>query len=1556
MPEPENTTIKYISPTEGNKYDEAGALISGDYKVPEIVDNYMYKTGVFDPKEGEYAGLNAENVKTIIEENANIPQDVKEHFSRLAKQESATISQGDGVLVGGVKDVIDVAADQLQGLNYGVMNPLNSAYKAYTDTDEDLFPPANTTGGQVAQVAGQTALSLLTGGLVAKTVGALLPTTLLTRTPAFITQFLSKQGLTGSRVILDSTKKAGLQVVTKGNALQPIAEAAKVGVGETLTLDKEYRTTRLLADMFGIEEGILAEMAGIEDESFFEEKWNGFLDGAFTYKGGALLLPALKIFGKKLWETGAFATDQIASNELVAPALKYLKKEFEVIQKNFEEIYPQAVESADDMSIRVETDIRKLLNKHRGQKKRAETLARKKAKGVVKGTKGKAETTTVDDGLRGLEEDVINWEELIKNPTDFGKIKGLLNLKVINAESDVIKTLEILSDKIASKVKATDMPTINAATEKLLIDLKGLKVNPINFINTVGTQAKNLPVRLLAAQTLLISQGEQFIKVAKKVNDKRIKNILLSEQLGSVQQTQKIELISQQAKEAGIDKVSKEELMEVLEEYLRLRQIHKVVNGARSDTGLALRVLQEVKDGNVDINSMFASMGVNIEKVSASEGGKSWAQAVEVMAEQVADFTNPSQAVNTVGAGKWNDIFSAVNFVGINNMLSTPATWAVNFAGTGIMTMLETQEKYFAAAYTKAFKTVGLPTQNATTFDEANAYVYGQLQALLEGVYHTESAAFKRSAIGEAKDAFISGKTNKGLLNHELSQQGHTVTNQTLGNTGIGVPDAISQDMINKYLPKSAQLADNGAMSNLINGYSVLQGTPGRLLLGQDTLFRGLTYRGSVHELARKRSKELAGPNATREAINARYRELVLNVPEDIHNAADIAASVTVFQEQLTKKGLGIEQTVALFERMRNIKLDPKMRKEIINGKKDGFLPNAVTSFLLSYLPFIRTPYNITKQMTVQRGPLRVMSEAINVAADGVGSLTQGLMTSGRIGANLFRSKGNKLELVGESPILTNQFLTDPAYRSDALAKMTTGSILFGSGTWFYNSGDGQVIGDHKVKMNLSSKKNATNNLVDQRDIDSEENIIPPAMTVESLVDGDLNVLSIGRGDPLATSIALGAVYGMYDEFTNEIDSLETAKTITSEQADLRREELSALMFYQIGSIFTDKIGLQGVKTLLMHSGATGHPYADPGKILSQFIAKWPGTPWNGFTSGLNRALVNKKVVPLGKQKRKLVHDDDDKPEKDYISGFQNSKIPLYETLADGSTRPLSSNKIESLNVLERALNSWIDSTRKSYVLDTALDIRDYFVNGGESPIRRGACQMVDLEGHAKGFTEAEASVFKRVYEQFLSPLSFKKIQRTNTSNLIRKLNIDFKHPKRWTEAPVAKTNKTVPLDATQQCHWALGFGMQNRQTFNTPEFNTINHILNGKSIKDLPTTKLRVPVVTKGKPVTYKSVSKYLPIKELSYNFTIGDDGVAQIPGETFLAMKMVVNKLLNANRMISFGGLQGEPRFIELQQKMLELMIEENPKVKEQQQAEIESGRVNSKIQTTADQLLNQ
>ena len=234
---------------------------------------------------------------------------------------------------------------------------------------------------------------------------------------------------------------------------------------------------------------------------------------------------------------------------------------------------------------------------------------------------------------------------------------------------------------------------------------------------------------------------------------------------------------------------------------------------------------------------------------------------------------------------------------------------------------------------------------------------------------------------------------------------------------------------------------------------------------------------------------------------------------------------------------------------------------------------------------------------------------------------------------------------------------------------------------------------------------------------------------------------------------------------------------------------------------------------------------------------------------------------------------------------------------------------------------------------------------------------MIDLEGHPKGFTEPEASVFKRVYEQFLSPLSFRKVQKTNTSTLIRKLNIKFSHPKRWINAPVVNSGgQTVPIDPTQQCHWALGFGMENRNTFNTPRFNTLVHILEGKSVKDIPTTKLKVPILAEGRNVRYKYVSKYLPMKELNYDFIVGENDIAEISGATILGMKEEVTKQLQANRQISFRGMKGEPRFISLLRKMQELQVSHNPGVTKMQGPIVQSGRLNKEAENTANQLLNQ
>jgi hypothetical protein len=230
------------------------------------------------------------------------------------------------------------------------------------------------------------------------------------------------------------------------------------------------------------------------------------------------------------------------------------------------------------------------------------------------------------------------------------------------------------------------------------------------------------------------------------------------------------------------------------------------------------------------------------------------------------------------------------------------------------------------------------------------------------------------------------------------------------------------------------------------------------------------------------------------------------------------------------------------------------------------------------------------------------------------------------------------------------------------------------------------------------------------------------------------------------------------------------------------------------------------------------------------------------------------------------------------------------------------------------------------------------------------------LEGHPKGFTEPEATIFKRVYEQFLSPLSFRKVQKTNTSTLIRKLDIKFSHPKRWINAPVVNSGgETVPIDPTQQCHWALGYGIENRNTFNTPRFNTLVHILEGKSVKDIPTTKLKVPILAQSRNVRYKYVSKYLPMKELNYDFIVGENDIAEISGATLLGMKEEVTKQLQSNRQRAFQGMKGEPRFISLLRKMKELQVAHNPGVATMQEPIVQSGRLNKEAETTANQLLN-
>ena len=98
-----------------------------------------------------------------------------------------------------------------------------------------------------------------------------------------------------------------------------------------------------------------------------------------------------------------------------------------------------------------------------------------------------------------------------------------------------------------------------------------------------------------------------------------------------------------------------------------------------------------------------------------------------------------------------------------------------------------------------------------------------------------------------------------------------------------------------------------------------------------------------------------------------------------------------------------------------------------------------------------------------------------------------------------------------------------------------------------------------------------------------------------------------------------------------------------------------------------------------MHSGATGHPYADFGKLGAEFLATWVAqTPYSGFLRGLHRSISNQKHWKLSRQKRKLVQKENPN-DKEWIRGFDGIKIPLFETLENGDIKPFSTDKIKAI-------------------------------------------------------------------------------------------------------------------------------------------------------------------------------------------------------------------------------------------------------------------------------------
>ena len=203
----------------------------------------------------------------------------------------------------------------------------------------------------------------------------------------------------------------------------------------------------------------------------------------------------------------------------------------------------------------------------------------------------------------------------------------------------------------------------------------------------------------------------------------------------------------------------------------------------------------------------------------------------------------------------------------------------------------------------------------------------------------------------------------------------------------------------------------------------------------------------------------------------------------------------------------------------------------------------------------------------------------------------------------------------------------NPHQMQEDLAKITSGSMLMYLGYAGYNS---FTVGDNKVQYNLNSPD------INTRDLAQEENRMVPDITVNNIQDGTLHSIPTGRADPLTTPVTAGALIGLYEDLFLEIEALEESGDFIG--ADQKSDELMQQIFFQTGMFFTDKMALQGLKEILFNVPGLDHPYADPSKIINDYLVEWLNPViYESLRKGIARAVQNQAFLPESKIKHRIV-------------------------------------------------------------------------------------------------------------------------------------------------------------------------------------------------------------------------------------------------------------------------------------------------------------------------------
>jgi len=340
-------------------------------------------------------------------------------------------------------------------------------------------------------------------------------------------------------------------------------------------------------------------------------------------------------------------------------------------------------------------------------------------------------------------------------------------------------------------------------------------------------------------------------------------------------------------------------------EFRRMAAKHSLfqqsVQGAVGEIGRAMRALQ------IPAQSTGQTTGANYQQIAMEEilqatGGVKTAKA---LANKIASAKDLGRVSDLASKGAWAKSRDVILQVWINGLLSSPVTHAKNMLGNTMANAMAVPER-FAAAGVGSIRRAITGADDGVRASEA----MGQLNSYLGGWADGIRLAGRALKTGEETLGMGTKLSDAGLDRH-----------RAISATEFGVdPDSIY-----------------GKGVDFLGDWVV--GWPGRALMAEDELFKGLNYRMELGAQAYRKASQEGLPFGSKEYAD-RVSELLNEPTEDMYAESMLQAQKMTFTDPISSDLV-----------------------KSLQGMTGRF------PMLKFVMPFVRTPFNIAKY-SVERSPL----------------------------------------------------------------------------------------------------------------------------------------------------------------------------------------------------------------------------------------------------------------------------------------------------------------------------------------------------------------------------------------------------------------------------------------------------------------------------------------------------------------------------------------------------------------------------------------------------------